>query len=72
MDLLAFQGGDAFPLGAVDLAEGTYTELRLVLNEAEPAKVVLPDGAEQAMFVPSGDESGLKVKTSFEAPWVAG
>ncbi len=70
-DLLTLQNGVLAGLGQARLPAGTYTQLRLVLaanSEADPwaNSVVLNDvdSTEVALTTPSGQQSGLKLKTN--------
>ncbi|MGH7445264.1 MAG: DUF4382 domain-containing protein, partial [Longimicrobiales bacterium] len=65
-DLLTLQNGVTADLGATSIPAGTYHELRMVVESAE---LTLKDGYEfeaggstQTLHVPSGSESGIKVK----------
>lgn len=62
VDLIALAGGpDEIADGPVPA--GRLTQLRLVLDAARPATLVV-DGDETAVEVPSGAESGLKLRAS--------
>ena len=64
LDLLRLPGyGDRLRL--TGLPSGTITQLRLFLDGA--ARVVLQDGSEQPLGVPSGGETGIKIVGPFEA-----
>lgn len=65
-DLLTLQNGVTADLGETSIPAGTYHELRMVVENAE---LTLKDGYEfeaggstQTLHVPSGSESGIKVK----------
>jgi len=65
IDLLTLQvPNDALGLGLVDLPPGTVTQIRLVVAP-DGNKVVLPDGREETLKVPSGAQSGIKI----HGPW---
>ena len=57
-DLLALKDGATALLGNALIPEGQYSQLRLVVESAD---VTLSDGTTHALFVPSGEESGIKV-----------
>lgn len=67
-DLLELQNGVTAELGDVDIPAGDYSELRLVVDSAyvglaEPYE--FEDGStERSLKVPSGSQSGIKVKLS--------
>ena len=69
-DLLALQNGVLADLGQARLPAGTYTQLRLVLApnssgaDPIPNSVVLSDDSEVPLTTPSGQQSGLKLKTN--------
>ncbi|MES2746670.1 MAG: DUF4382 domain-containing protein [Bdellovibrionota bacterium] len=66
IDLLALQNGRSKAFAALqELPAGTYTETRLILSETAPGRLVDNDGEEHALKIPSGSESGLKIKSSF-------
>jgi hypothetical protein len=65
VDLLTLQfPNDALGLGQVDLLPGIVTQIRLVVAP-DGNKVVLPDGREETLKVPSGAQSGIKI----HGPW---
>lgn len=59
-DLLTLQDGVTAPLAELDVADGIYHEVRLVVDEE--AYVVFVDGTEERLKVPGGTQSGLKIK----------
>lgn len=74
VNILDYQQGNALFLTEEELSAGTYTEARLLLDA--PAENVAAasnpgcylrykDGSTQALFIPSGAQSGYKVKGSF-------
>jgi hypothetical protein len=70
VDLLSLQGGVLLALGETTLEPGNYQQIRLVLQttstgDSPPNYVVLDDGEEYVLQVPSGDTSGLKINHSF-------
>lgn len=66
IDLLAYQEGKVLPLGSIaDLPAGTYQQTRLVLAENKSSRLIDKNGEEHELKIPSGDESGLKIKNSF-------
>lgn len=70
VDLLSLRDGILATLGETTLEPGNYQQIRLLLettsNGAPPPNyVVLGDGEEYPLEVPSGDTSGLKINHSF-------
>ena len=61
VDLLTLSNGVTELLASVDLEAGTYDMIRMHVTDS---KVVLKDGTEYDLKVPSGSSSGLKVKIS--------
>lgn len=68
IDLLKLQGGTFRSLGVSQWPAGKITELRLYVDDAGPNYVSTPDGQQHPLVVPSGDESGIKLKGGFEVP----
>ncbi|MEZ5660732.1 MAG: DUF4382 domain-containing protein [Burkholderiaceae bacterium] len=74
IDLLGLANGQTLDLGSIELPQGRYTQIRLVLaangggSAAMANTVELADGlgTEHALHTPSGQQSGLKVKGEFE------
>jgi hypothetical protein len=69
IDLLALQGVTSAPLlEGVELEAGSYQGMRLkVLTEGDPGSyIVLDDGSEHELTIPSGKTSGLKLNRNFE------
>ncbi len=64
IDVLALRNGGLHPFGLVDVPAGTYTQVRLIVDEAS---LVFGDDAYN-VFVPSGAQTGLKV--TIEPPLV--
>jgi hypothetical protein len=69
VDLLAFQGSrSALLLQGEELDAGDYTWMRLDVD-AERGEldsiIVLEDGREESLFIPSGSQSGLKLNSPF-------
>lgn len=63
IDLLSFRSGDFYNIaGSAVVPDGIYSELRLVLNPDQPAVMTLIDGSVHTLKVPSGSESGVKIK----------
>ena len=63
-DLLELTNGATEVLGSADLPAGTYEQIRLILS-SEGHSVVL-DGKEHPMFVPGGEETGIKLNVNAE------
>ncbi|MDX1545480.1 MAG: DUF4382 domain-containing protein [Rhodothermales bacterium] len=59
-DLLTLQDGITAPLAELDVPDGVYHEVRVVVDEE--AYVVFVDGTEERLKVPGGTQSGLKIK----------
>jgi hypothetical protein len=73
IDLLTLQGSETEELFTDEpVPAGTYNEIRLIINAEEGTEdtyIVLEEGgAQHDMTVPSGSQSGLKVKGSFMVP----
>lgn len=75
INLLSYQNGAAFSLGEEEVEAGTYSEVRLILDiqqEAEGQRqnpgcfMEYADGTVVPLFVPSGSQSGYKIKGNFE------
>lgn len=70
IDLLELTNGTLEELGQTDVPAGTYNQVRLVLadDSKDPmANAVKPTGGvEVPLRTPSGQQSGLKLKSSFE------
>lgn len=58
IELLNLRNGVTTLLGEVSLPAGTYHQIRLIVTKG---KVVLDDGREFNLTVPSGSQSGLKI-----------
>ncbi len=63
-DLLELTNGNMVQLGVAELEAGTYEQVRLILSE-EGHNVVL-DGEAHDMFVPSGEQTGVKLNVDAE------
>lgn len=68
IDLLKLQGGNFALLGVTQLPAGKLTQLRLYVDENGDNHVVTPDGAPHPLKVPSGPESGIKLKLGLNLP----
>jgi hypothetical protein len=72
IDLLALDGTEsALLLDSVELPAGRYESLRLKVNagrDESDSFIVLDDGATHPLFIPSGNQSGLKLNRSFVVP----
>ena len=56
----------AAELGVADLPPGRITEIRLHVREGSSPHVTTEDGHEAPLFVPSGEQSGIKIKCNIE------
>jgi hypothetical protein len=72
IDLLALQGGDSTALlDGVTVPAGDYRQIRLQVNagrEASDSYIKVDDGSMHALFIPSGNQSGLKLTGGFTVP----
>lgn len=72
LNLLDYQGGAvASLLDDETLAAGDYEWIRLRVDasrEAGGSNIVLDDGAEHDLFIPSGSQTGLKLVSGFTVP----
>lgn len=77
LDILDYHDGNSFFVTEEKLQAGTYEEARLVLKASESGSapktnpdcyIRFKDGTRQELFVPSGGQSGYKVKGSFTLP----
>jgi hypothetical protein len=66
VDLLSLAGGSFASLGFTALPAGNLTQLRLYTDDAGPNYVITPDGAQHPLDIPSGDESGIKLKLGIQ------
>jgi len=64
IDLLTLKT-QAMSLGFADLPAGTVDQIRLVLDPNGPQYVVLADGTQAPLTIPSGTESGIKLTGTF-------
>jgi len=75
-NLLALQNGVTASLGSSEIPVGFYAHLRLVVDSAKivlKAPLTFADGTSQrTLFVPSGEQSGLKVNFSSPVQVTAG
>lgn len=60
-DLLELVNGVFATLGEVELEAGTYTQVRIMLESA----TLTVDGVEEDLFIPSGDQTGIKLTGGF-------
>lgn len=76
-NLLDLTRGESDMLGQFDLAPGTYTQLRFILDAPEKGQgtpsnpgssLDFEDGSTQPLFVPSGSNSGYKGTGQFTVP----
>ncbi len=63
-DLLELTNGAMAPLGSAQLEAGTYEQIRLILSRNGHSVVV--DGVEHDLFVPSGEQTGIKLNVNAE------
>lgn len=68
LDLLALQNGELEDLGQTTLPAGTYNQMRLVLDDTAGANELVRSDtkATVALKTPSAQQSGLKLKHTFE------
>lgn len=62
IDLLEWNNGNSIELGRQDVEPGKLTQIRLMVTDAE----VIVDGVTHDIFIPSGDQTGLKINTNFD------
>ena len=73
VDLLTLQGGTFALLGVTQIPAGKITQFRLYVTDAGPNYVTTPDQKQHPLTVPSGDESGIKLKVDVDvAPCAQG
>jgi len=65
MDILAISRNDPVVLSDVSVEPGDYSELRLVLKDDS---TIVVDGETHPIKIPSGSQSGLKLKGPFVIP----
>lgn len=69
IDLLSLQGNDSTPLlDGVEVPAGDYSWIRLKVNADQGtlnSYVELEDGSQESLFIPSGEQSGLKLHSGF-------
>ncbi|MEL7833227.1 DUF4382 domain-containing protein [Fodinibius sp. Rm-B-1B1-1] len=63
-DLLELTNGATEVLGSAELPAGTYEQIRLILSSDGHSVVI--DGQEHDMFVPSGEQTGVKLNVNAE------
>lgn len=72
IDLLALQGGGSeILLDAVEVEAGQYDWLRLKVNAQQQvidSYIMLDDGSQHSLWIPSGSETGLKLVQGFVVP----
>lgn len=72
INLLDYQGGAVAPLlDDESLSSGDYEWIRLRVDasrEAGGSNIVLDDGSEHDLFIPSGAQTGLKLVSGFTVP----
>lgn len=59
IDLINLRNGLTQDLNEAKVPTGTYSEIRLIANDGQ---IVLKDGQDYSLKVPSGEESGIKIK----------
>jgi hypothetical protein len=62
VDLLKLQNGAYQSLGMTNLPQGVVTQFRLYVDASADNHVTTPDGAHHPLTVPSGEQSGIKVR----------
>ncbi|MFW5890122.1 MAG: DUF4382 domain-containing protein [Marinilabiliaceae bacterium] len=76
-NLLDLTRGESDMLGQFDLEPGTYTQLRFILDAPDKGQgtpsnpssyLVFENGSEEALFVPSGSQTGYKATGQFTVP----
>lgn len=68
LNLLALTDGKSVNLlDDVAIEPGRYPWIRLTIDEANPGYIVLLDGTEHPLSIPSGAQSGLKINQGFTA-----
>ncbi|WP_319380336.1 DUF4382 domain-containing protein [Thiomicrorhabdus sp.] len=68
LDVLTLQGTNFTPLFKnYEIPTGTYKEIRLIVDQGAGTKtsIVFNDGTDYPLTIPSGSESGLKLKGNF-------
>ncbi|RKQ50677.1 uncharacterized protein DUF4382 [Roseivirga pacifica] len=65
-DIMAYQNGETYFMGEVDLDAGAYDQVRLMLTSGAEAFIEFTDGTTQEIDVPSGSQSGYKINGEFE------
>jgi hypothetical protein len=65
IDLLSLTNGGFVTLGSDQVPAGTYDQVRLVLGSGS---TIVVDGVTSPLTVPSGQQSGIKVKGTFIVP----
>jgi len=63
-DLLELTNGATEVLGSAELEAGTYEQIRLILSS--DGHNVIVDGAQKDLFVPSGEQTGIKLNVNAE------
>jgi len=63
-DLLELTNGATTVLGSKELPAGTYEQIRLILSRDGHSVVI--DGTENDLFIPGGDETGIKLNVNAE------
>lgn len=67
IDLLNLTNGALADLGSAQVDAGTYRDMRLVLSDDAGANTVtLLDGTQHELKTPSGQTSGIKLRTNFD------
>ncbi len=68
LNLLALTGGESVQLlDDIAVEPGRYPWVRLAIDESDPGYIVLLDGTEHPLSIPSGAQSGLKINKGFTA-----
>lgn len=63
---MKLQGGTFALLGVSQMPSGKIGQIRLYVTDAGPNYVTTPDKKQHPLTVPSGDESGIKLKVNVD------
>jgi hypothetical protein len=65
-DLMSYQNGATYLLGNGLIEAGTYKGLRFIISGKNDSYVLMKDGTQEPLNIPSGTKSGYKVNGAFE------